>query len=130
MREGAAGRMIRESEDLSENRAACRIGEHAFGLSAFFADLSDEKGMEEKIFVEKQGILESVNQVRGFFFVCIPSRNMQGGCTMTAREQAYCKLTLFLLKDWDSFQIAMRGCLRRVEERKTGQRSAPRPGRK
>jgi len=34
---------------------------------------------------------------------------------MTANEQAYCKITLFQLKDWDSFQIAMRGCLRRME---------------
>ncbi len=30
---------------------------------------------------------------------------------MAGHEQAHTKLTLFLIKDWDSFQIAMRGCL-------------------
>ena len=49
---------------------------------------------------------------------------------MTANEQAYCKITLFLLTDWDSFQIALRGCLRRVEGGKTGQRSNDQPERK
>jgi len=31
--------------------------------------------------------------------------------TMATREQSFCKITLFLIKDWDSFQLAMRGCL-------------------
>ncbi|MCB2180400.1 MAG: hypothetical protein KQH63_00055 [Desulfobulbaceae bacterium] len=30
---------------------------------------------------------------------------------MALREQSFCKITLFLIKDWDSFQMAMRGCL-------------------
>ena len=30
---------------------------------------------------------------------------------MATSEQSFCKMTLFLIKDWDSFQIAMRGCL-------------------
>jgi hypothetical protein len=30
---------------------------------------------------------------------------------MATKEQSFCKITLFLIKDWDSFQIAMRGCL-------------------
>jgi|GEM_PF-3262800 len=30
---------------------------------------------------------------------------------MATREQSFCKITLFLIKDWDSFQLAMRGCL-------------------
>ncbi|MBU4261374.1 MAG: hypothetical protein KKC76_05775 [Proteobacteria bacterium] len=30
---------------------------------------------------------------------------------MATREQSFCKITLFLIKDWDAFQIAMRGCL-------------------
>lgn len=30
---------------------------------------------------------------------------------MATREQSFCKITLFLIRDWDSFQIAMRGCL-------------------
>lgn len=30
---------------------------------------------------------------------------------MAGHEQAYTKLTLLYIKDWDSFQIAMRGCL-------------------
>ncbi|WPD23492.1 MAG: hypothetical protein Q3M24_07225 [Candidatus Electrothrix aestuarii] len=49
---------------------------------------------------------------------------------MTAREQAYCKITLFLLKDWDSFQIALRGCLRPVPGRAAGQQSRDQPERK
>jgi hypothetical protein len=40
---------------------------------------------------------------------------------MTANEQAYCKITLFLLTDWDSFQMVMRGGLRRMERKKTAQ---------
>jgi hypothetical protein len=35
---------------------------------------------------------------------------------MTASEQAYCKITLFLLRDWDSFQLVMRDCLRQEKE--------------
>lgn len=31
--------------------------------------------------------------------------------TMAITEQSFCKITLFLIRDWDSFQIAMRGCL-------------------
>jgi len=30
---------------------------------------------------------------------------------MAITEQSFCKITLFLIRDWDSFQIAMRGCL-------------------
>ncbi|MBI4792634.1 MAG: hypothetical protein HY789_07910 [Deltaproteobacteria bacterium] len=30
---------------------------------------------------------------------------------MATTEQSFCKITLFLIRDWDSFQIAMRGCL-------------------
>ncbi|MEW6519792.1 MAG: hypothetical protein AB1461_10295 [Thermodesulfobacteriota bacterium] len=33
------------------------------------------------------------------------------------REQSFCKITLFLIKDWDSFQIAMRGCLHGASRR-------------
>ena len=40
---------------------------------------------------------------------------------MTASEQAYCKMTLFLLTDWDSFQMVMRGSLRRMERKETAQ---------
>ncbi|WLE96017.1 MAG: hypothetical protein QTN59_15185 [Candidatus Electrothrix communis] len=40
---------------------------------------------------------------------------------MTANEQAYCKMTLFLLTDWDSFQIVMRGSLRRMERKEITQ---------
>ncbi|MCI5168648.1 MAG: hypothetical protein D3903_21770 [Candidatus Electrothrix sp. GM3_4] len=40
---------------------------------------------------------------------------------MTANEQAYCKITLFLLTDWDSFQMVMRGSLRRMERKETAQ---------
>ncbi|MCW5203476.1 hypothetical protein VU12_11125 [Desulfobulbus sp. US4] len=40
---------------------------------------------------------------------------------MTANEQAYCKMTLFLLTDWDSFQIVMRGSLRRMERKEIAQ---------
>ncbi|RWX47007.1 hypothetical protein H206_03109 [Candidatus Electrothrix aarhusensis] len=40
---------------------------------------------------------------------------------MTANEQAYCKMTLFLLTDWDSFQMVMRGSLRRMEKKETAQ---------
>lgn len=29
---------------------------------------------------------------------------------MTIHEQSFCKITLFLIKDWDAFQAAMR-CL-------------------
>ena len=80
--------------------------------------------------MEEQGILESVNQVRGFF--CLHLRavyTMQGGFAMTASEQAYCKLTLFQLKDWDSFQIALRGCLRRMQGREIAQGVKRRPER-
>lgn len=31
---------------------------------------------------------------------------------MTIHEQIFCKMTLFLIKDWDAFQAAMR-CLPR-----------------
>lgn len=85
--------------------------------------------------MEKQGILESVNQVRGFF--CLHLRalyTMQGGFAMTANEQAYCKITFFLLTDWDSFQMVMRGGLRRMERKETVQgatdRATDRPERK
>ena len=30
---------------------------------------------------------------------------------MATTEQSFCKITLFLIRDWDSFQLAMRGCL-------------------
>jgi hypothetical protein len=40
---------------------------------------------------------------------------------MTANEQAYCKITLFLLTDWDSFQIVMRGSLRRMQGKEIAQ---------
>ena len=30
---------------------------------------------------------------------------------MATHEQSFCKITLFLIKDWDAFQMAMRGCL-------------------
>ena len=38
---------------------------------------------------------------------------------MATREQSFCKITLFLIKDWDSFQLAMRGCLHSGNERLT-----------
>ncbi|MCI5125978.1 MAG: hypothetical protein D3925_16290 [Candidatus Electrothrix sp. AR5] len=69
-------------------------------------------------------------------FFCLHLRAVyiiQGGFAMTANEQAYCKITLFLLTDWDSFQIVMRGCLRRMERKETAQgttnRATHRPGR-
>jgi hypothetical protein len=40
---------------------------------------------------------------------------------MTTSEQAYCKMTLFFLTDWDSFQMVMRGSLRRIERKETAQ---------
>ncbi|WP_339136087.1 MAG: hypothetical protein WGN25_19715 [Candidatus Electrothrix sp. GW3-4] len=53
---------------------------------------------------------------------------------MTANEQAYCKITFFLLTDWDSFQMVMRGGLRRMERKETVQgatdRATDRPERK
>lgn len=30
---------------------------------------------------------------------------------MAPHEQSFCKITLFLIRDWDAFQAAMRGCL-------------------
>lgn len=75
--------------------------------------------------MENQGIPESVNQVRGFFLPASPGRLhvyiIQGGFVMTANEQAYCKITLFLLTDWDSFQMVMRGGLRRMERKETAE---------
>jgi len=35
---------------------------------------------------------------------------------MIASEQINTKITLFLIKDWDSFQTVMRYCLRQVRE--------------
>ncbi len=32
---------------------------------------------------------------------------------MTLNETSFCKHTLFLIRDWDCFQLAMRGCLLR-----------------
>jgi len=64
------------------------------------------------LFVENR---ESPNQFQigpGFFYVRQPINPDQNqGGIMAGHEQAHTKLTLFLIKDWDSFQIAMRGCL-------------------
>jgi hypothetical protein len=57
-------------------------------------------------------------------FFCLHLRaiyTLQGGFAMTANEQAYCKITLFLLTDWDSFQIVMRGSLRRMQGKEIAQ---------
>jgi hypothetical protein len=51
---------------------------------------------------------------------------MQGGFAMITSEQAYCKITLFLLTDWDSFQMVMRGSLRRMERKEIAQGTANR----
>ncbi|CAK8723255.1 hypothetical protein KKHLCK_12595 [Candidatus Electrothrix laxa] len=88
--------------------------------------------------MENQGLPEPVNQVRGFFLPASSGRLhvyiIQGRFAMTASEQAYCKIALFLLTDWDSFQVVMRGGLRQLERKETAQgatdRATDRPERK
>jgi len=64
----------------------------------------------------KQGIPGSILLVRGFFRHMANIPRAVKTCTgkedtMATTEQSFCKITLFLIRDWDSFQLAMRGCL-------------------
>ncbi|RJX27102.1 MAG: hypothetical protein C4531_14490 [Desulfurivibrio sp.] len=67
--------------------------------------------------------------VRGFFLSCgkaspgLAKPKAGKEDTMATREQSFCKITLFLIKDWDSFQIAMRGCLHGGSRRDTQPRA-------
>lgn len=78
----------------------------------------------------KQGIPGSILLVRGFFLsygkaspgLAKPKPGKED--TMATSEQSFCKITLFLIKDWNSFQLAMRGCLHGGNERITHNRAA------
>ena len=83
MREGAAGRMIRESEDLSGKRETCRIegyvrpGEPSF-FSYYFRDIFFlwwKGGRRKKEFIRGKSGHPRINTllVRGFFLPASPS---------------------------------------------------------